>query len=1092
MATKITSRVLADDAIVRASLGDDAIGVAEIADDAVTTAAIADDVALGGNPTTTTQSTANSSTRIATTAFVQAAIDTDISALIDSAPGTLNTLDEIAAALNDDPTFTTTVNNAIALKAPIANPVFTGNATFDSPTLYVDGSNNRVGIGDTTPSYTLDVAGTLGVTGVLTTTAATVFNGGFASNSTSTITSADNLAQLTLISTDADASVGPVLKLFRNSGSPADNDAIGRIQWSADDDAGNDSTFARIDVIATDVSNGSEDARMEFAPAVADDFTPTMSLTGGNVGIGTTSPSYPLHIGDYTDTDEELTFASSSNGTAAIYFRDSNQSEGTYIKATGNGQGGDLKFGARWDDDNDLIKFELRKNTGVKVGIGTTDPSQTLEVHNTIKIGETGQTGGRLISGDSMIFQIDSDDSSSTSSYRFRCNGTADNGTELMRIQENGNIGIATDDPSAKLHLGSASSFGNQTDPALQIGGTGNYRLGLYTTSEGAVYDNKNGDDGHIFNVKTAGEAVRIDGGTGYVGIGTPSPSEPLTIRSSSENVNTVLINIGNDVHATNTKDAWIRFEASVGGSADNSYAIGASNDTFRIVRLGTRATAPHSGTQVMKIGTQNVLIGNSAGEDYTGSTGVYIGTNAGVQATSAAKNVVIGDNANSLGVTTGANNIVIGFETGDDLTSGWSNILVGKEAGRNITEGTRNVCLGGDSGASISTASENVFVGNLAGAACNSGGNVGIGSQCLESGSFTSGVVAVGWSAGEDLTGTRTTLIGAEAGRQMTSSDDTVAVGHNAMGEGTVTGDKNVAVGRSAMKAVTSGAQNVAVGAEALDALQGGSNNTALGYEAMGKTNSGGDNVAIGRAALLDNTTSSGSVAVGVEALENMTGVENTAVGKQALRGVGSATGTYNVAIGVMAGDSITSGYRNTLLGQRSDVSVATGAYQIAIGEDCISTGQSRITVGSGNGDNRVWNAFASNASWARVSDERYKKDIQDNTDLGLDFIKALRPVTFKFKLKSEIDESLPDYDATDSGIPVHTDKMYGLIAQEVKTVLDDQGITDFGGWTTTENEVELQGISQEMFVHPLIKAIQELSAKNDALEARIATLEG
>ena len=68
----------------------------------------------------------------------------------------------------------------------------------------------------------------------------------------------------------------------------------------------------------------------------------------------------------------------------------------------------------------------------------------------------------------------------------------------------------------------------------------------------------------------------------------------------------------------------------------------------------------------------------------------------------------------------------------------------------------------------------------------------------------------------------------------------------------------------------------------------------------------------------------------------------------------------------------------------------------------------------------------------------------------------------------------------------------MYGLIAQEVKAVLDDQGITDFGGWTTTENEVELQGISQEMFVHPLIKAIQELSAKNDALEARIATLEG
>ena len=48
-ATKITSRVLADDAVVRATLGDDAIGTAEIADDAVTGALIADDVALGGN-----------------------------------------------------------------------------------------------------------------------------------------------------------------------------------------------------------------------------------------------------------------------------------------------------------------------------------------------------------------------------------------------------------------------------------------------------------------------------------------------------------------------------------------------------------------------------------------------------------------------------------------------------------------------------------------------------------------------------------------------------------------------------------------------------------------------------------------------------------------------------------------------------------------------------------------------------------------------------------------------------------------------------------------------------------------------------------
>ena len=67
----------------------------------------------------------------------------------------------------------------------------------------------------------VNMATTALVTGVLTTTAATVFNGGFAANAGSTITTADNLPQLTLISTDADASKGPVLDLFRQLCKPS-------------------------------------------------------------------------------------------------------------------------------------------------------------------------------------------------------------------------------------------------------------------------------------------------------------------------------------------------------------------------------------------------------------------------------------------------------------------------------------------------------------------------------------------------------------------------------------------------------------------------------------------------------------------------------------------------------------------------------------------------------------------------------------------------------------------------------------------------------------------------------------------------------
>jgi hypothetical protein len=61
----------------------------------------------------------------------------------------------------------------------------------------------------------------------------------------------------------------------------------------------------------------------------------------------------------------------------------------------------------------------------------------------------------------------------------------------------------------------------------------------------------------------------------------------------------------------------------------------------------------------------------------------------------------------------------------------------------------------------------------------------------------------------------------------------------------------------------------------------------------------------------------------------------------------------------------------------------------------------------------------------------------------------------------------------------------MYGLIAQEVKASLDKHNITDFGGWNEIDNTI--QSVSQEMFVHPLIKAVQELSAEVQELKKQL-----
>ncbi|HGD9275397.1 TPA: tail fiber protein [Escherichia coli] len=103
--------------------------------DLVDTKAPLDSPHLSGTPTSPTPEPGTNNTQIANAAFVYAAIN----ALINGAPGTMDTLKEIAAAINNDPNFSTTINNALALKAPLASPALTGIPT--APTA-AQGTNN--------------------------------------------------------------------------------------------------------------------------------------------------------------------------------------------------------------------------------------------------------------------------------------------------------------------------------------------------------------------------------------------------------------------------------------------------------------------------------------------------------------------------------------------------------------------------------------------------------------------------------------------------------------------------------------------------------------------------------------------------------------------------------------------------------------------------------------------------------------------------------------------------------------------------------------------------------------------------------------
>jgi len=133
---------------------------------------------------------------------------------------------------------------------------------------------------DLTVTDDATIGGTALVTGVLTTTAATVFNGGFAANDGSTISTADNTVELTLTSTSANANSGPIMNFYRNSASPAAGDSGGLVEFIGKNDAGEDVTNVQIEAEITGVGDGAEDVALKIGLRRAGAFVDALSFDG--------------------------------------------------------------------------------------------------------------------------------------------------------------------------------------------------------------------------------------------------------------------------------------------------------------------------------------------------------------------------------------------------------------------------------------------------------------------------------------------------------------------------------------------------------------------------------------------------------------------------------------------------------------------------------------------------------------------------------------------------------------------------------------------------------------------------------------------
>ena len=368
--------------------------------------------------------------------------------------------------------------------------------------------------------------------------------------------------------------------------------------------------------------------------------------------------------------------------------------------------------------------------------------------------------------------------------------------------------------------------------------------------------------------------------------------------------------------------------------------------------------------------------------------------------------------------------------------------------------------------------------------------------ADVLEIPTGTTNVTVVGdITTSATLNATGDTAAGDDAAIGYTSTEGLILTGQGSTGDVTVKNDADAAViqiptgttgvdFKGNMFTTTAGTSNFVAGVNAGNTIESGGNyNVCVGDEAGTAITTGDNNVFIGYGAGDAMSTGSGNTHVGKDAgTDQTTASDNTLIGTSA--GANITDGPYNTLVGNLVGDDVTSGTYMTMIGYNLAASAADGENQIVLGQGIGGEADNCFTFGKSG--NKMFNNFSSNNSWSQSSDERLKTSVDDNT-LGLGFINDLETKTYKWKPSNEIDESLTDHHFEDN--KKDTDVlMYGMMAQNVKAAMDTHNHSSFTGWS--ESKDGSQNLSREMFVIPLIKAVQELSNQVQELTAQVEEL--
>ena len=538
-------------------------------------------------------------------------------------------------------------------------------------------------------------------------------------------------------------------------------------------------------------------------------------LSGGNVGIGTTSPENPLHVNNTSATSQILVQGDSND--ASIKFNKSGQTFVAGIDATDNS--------FRIADHTALgTNDRLIINSSGNVGIGTSSPSMVLDVQGdtdtwiarAYNTGSDANAQGLLVRSDA------------TSAHDALVFGAYADSAYKMVVRSTGNVGIGTSSPARLLETVATNSGADTTNLQVRNNATAastsssirfvNSTSGTSTAGGAELSSIRNANDGGALTFKTAADT-------------TATLTERMRIASdgtlSTATSGTNNLRLGSGAGASIASGG--NYNVVVGDNAgaaittgDNNVAVGygaldAEDTGTNSVAIGYNALS----TQNNDVANYNVAVGSSAGAAVTlGIRNTYIGALAGDGTTEGSNNVAVGFDALSSNVL-GSKSVAVGQ---DALTTAnpasatdMYNTAVGFQAGVQVTTGTLNTLIGGLAGDAITSGYLNDALGYSALSANQAGRNaVAIGSFALanqnpDSASSTYNT-AVGYNAGGAIvTGIKNTFIGGLAGDSVTSGTGNVCVGYDA--GGTTSGTDNTFIGHGAGNLITTGSDNVVIG---------------------------------------------------------------------------------------------------------------------------------------------------------------------------------------------------------------------------------------------------------------------------------------